>query len=121
MAQLMIILSKLVDNDILAYSVCIFYCRPASERYKTLLVIMEKLYLAIVELGFSPTEGEYHFNSNELISSVFVSLELQRTLLDVSFRVMPFDRFIAAVDQNILTLTYEFVQQVLTGKENSNV
>ncbi|CAF4376811.1 unnamed protein product, partial [Rotaria magnacalcarata] len=36
------------------------------------------------ELGFSPTE------------------ELKRTLLDLSYRVMPFDRFVSAIDQNIL-------------------
>ena len=51
------------------------------------------------------------------MASLFISLELQRKLLDVSFRVMPFDRFVAAVDHNILTLTYEFVQQVVTGKQ----
>jgi hypothetical protein len=28
---------------------------------------------------------------------------------------MPFDRFIAAIDQNILTLTQDFVQKVIEG------
>jgi hypothetical protein len=35
------------------------YFRPPSEKYKTLLVVLEKLYLAMVELGFSPTDGKY--------------------------------------------------------------
>jgi len=35
------------------------YIRPSSEKYKTLLVVIEKLYLAMVELGFSPTDGNY--------------------------------------------------------------
>ncbi|CAF5112401.1 unnamed protein product, partial [Rotaria magnacalcarata] len=47
------------------------------------------------ELGFSPTE------------------ELKRTLLDLSYRVMPFDRFVSAIDQNILILTEEFVTRVI--------
>lgn len=43
--------------------------------------------------------------------------ELQRTLLEVSFRVMPFDRFVTAIDQNILTLTEEFVTRIIFGKK----
>ena len=35
--------------------------------------------------------------------------------MEVSFRVMPFNDFIAAIDQNILTLTQEFVEQVIAG------
>ncbi|CAF3773297.1 unnamed protein product [Rotaria magnacalcarata] len=67
----------------------------SSEKYKSLLVVIEKLYLAMDELGFSPTE------------------ELKRTLLDLSYRVMPFDRFVSAIDQNILILTEEFVTRVI--------
>ncbi|CAF4972078.1 unnamed protein product, partial [Rotaria socialis] len=37
----------------------------------------------------------------------------QRTLLDLSYRVMPFDRFVAAIDQNILILTEEFVTRII--------
>ncbi|CAF0892255.1 unnamed protein product [Adineta steineri] len=72
----------------------------SSEKYKTLLIVIEKLYLAMVELGFSPTD------------------ELQRTLIEVSFRVMPFDRFIAAIDHNILTLTEDFVLRVISELDN---
>ncbi|CAF3368577.1 unnamed protein product [Rotaria sp. Silwood1] len=68
---------------------------PPSIKYQSLLVVIEKLYLAMDELGFSPTT------------------ELQRILLEISFRVMPFDRFVAAIDQNILTLTEEFVSKVI--------
>jgi hypothetical protein len=89
------------------------YFRPPSEKYKTLLVVLEKLYLAMVELGFSPTDGKVYLLFNK--KKVHFSLELQRILLEVSFRVMPFDRFVAAIDQNILTLTHEFVQQVISG------
>ncbi len=70
----------------------------------------------MVELGFSPTPGKYIYSI--LIIHFFcfvVFLELQRTLIEVSFRVMPFDRFVAAIDQNILTLTQEFVQEVIRG------
>ncbi|CAF3178993.1 unnamed protein product [Rotaria socialis] len=67
----------------------------SSGKYRPLLVVIEKLYLAMDELGFSPTE------------------ELQRTLLDLSYRVMPFDRFVAAIDQNILILTEEFVTRII--------
>lgn len=42
-------------------------------------------------------------------------LELERTLLNLSFRVMPFDRFVNAIDQNILKLTEEFVSRVILG------
>jgi hypothetical protein len=35
------------------------YFRSSSDKYKTLLVVIEKLYLAMVELGFSPTPGKY--------------------------------------------------------------
>ena len=31
----------------------------SSKNYATLLTLLEKLYLAMVELGFSPTEGRY--------------------------------------------------------------
>jgi hypothetical protein len=34
---------------------------------------------------------------------------------------MPFDRFVAAIDQNILTLTQEFVQQVISGKKIEDI
>ncbi|CAF3700955.1 unnamed protein product, partial [Rotaria sordida] len=75
----------LIDDDIV----------PQSKKYKSLLTVIEKLYLAMDELGFSPTN------------------ELQRVLLELSYRVMPFDRFVAAIDQNILTLTEEFVSRVI--------
>ena len=42
-------------------------------------------------------------------------LELQRTLLDLSYRVMSFDRFVDAIDQNILILTEEFVSRIILG------
>ncbi|UJR27570.1 hypothetical protein I4U23_008851 [Adineta vaga] len=74
----------------------------SSEKYKTLLVIIEKIYIAVVELGFSPTD------------------ELQRTLLEMSFRVLSFDRFIMAIDQNILTLTEEFVERVILELDNDS-
>ncbi|CAF2735907.1 unnamed protein product [Rotaria sp. Silwood2] len=73
----------LIDDDIV----------PPSKKYQSLLVVIEKLYLAMDELGFSPTNG--------------------RVLLELSYRVMPFDRFVAAIDQNILTLTEEFVSRVI--------
>jgi hypothetical protein len=103
----MIILNSFYSNF------CFFNFRPPSEKYKTLLVVIEKLYLAMVELGFSPTDGKYL--SFRKTNSFFFVLDLQRTLIEVSFRVMPFDRFVAAIDQNILTLTQEFVQQVISG------
>ena len=98
--------------SILSYNV-----RSASEKYKSLLVIIEKLYIAVVELGFSPTDGKY--DTIVELDEVFFALlwiELQRTLLEMSFRVMPFDRFVMAIDQNILTLTEEFVKRVILGR-----
>lgn len=110
----MTIHSIIISNHTELYFNCI-YSRPTSEKYKTLLVVLEKLYLAIVELGFSPTDSEFSIQFRRINGFSF-SLELQGTLLDVSFRVMPFDRFVAAIDQDILTLTYEFVQQVIEGE-----
>ena len=68
----------------------------------------------MVELGFSPTESKSSF-CVFLVEYSFGFLELQRTLIEVSFRVMPFDRFVTAVDQNILTLTEEFVSRIILG------
>ena len=45
----------------------------------------------------------------------YIFEELQRTLLDLSFRVMPFDRFVSSIDHNILTLTEEFVSRIILG------
>lgn len=90
-----------------------FSFRQSSGKYKSLLVVIEKLYLAMDELGFSPTEGRGLFLL--LIKHFWFLLELKRTLLDLSYRVMPFDRFVAAIDQNILALTEEFVTRVILG------
>jgi len=48
----------------------------------------------------------------------FEILELQKILLEVSFCVMPFSDFVAAVDQDILRLTQEFVEHVIAGSNN---
>ena len=57
MRRRLTILSTLIGNDLLFHSFRI-YSRPASERYRALLAVLEKLYVAMVELGFSPTDGE---------------------------------------------------------------
>ena len=38
-----------------------------SKNYATLLTLLEKLYLAMLELGFSPTEGRYAWNELDAI------------------------------------------------------
>lgn len=75
----------------------------------------------MVESGFSPTDGEDQLRLKKAMAYFSVVLELQRTLLDVSFRVMPFDEFVAAVDHNILTLTYEFVQETIKRTRNGSL
>lgn len=81
---------------------------------------MEKLYIAVVELGFSTTDGKYDTSVYFIeVLFTFLWIELQRTLLEMSFRVMPFDRFVMAIDQNILTLTEEFVKRVILGSRRT--
>lgn len=99
-----------------------FHCvdsRSSAEKYKALLAVLEKLHLAMVELGFAPTESRSFFSVVEFIEKGIVVLELQQTLLEVSFRVMPFHRFVAAIDQDILNLTYDFVHRIVTSRPDS--
>jgi hypothetical protein len=35
----------------------VFVGREMSKKYESLMMLLEKTYLAMVELGFSPTEG----------------------------------------------------------------
>lgn len=53
----------------------------------------------------------------KLIEKIIIE-ELRRTLLEVSFRVMPFTEFVKAIDQNLLILTEEFVTRVILGSIN---
>ena len=116
----MTILGRRISDDQLVDFHC-FHSRSASEKHKPLLAILEKLYLAMVESGFSPTDGEYDLRLKKSIAYFSVVLELQQTLLDVSFRVMPFDEFVAALDHNILTLTHEFVQETIKRTRNESL